>query len=267
MKYLILLVFIVPVSVLGNITCPDGTKCEDGGTCCPMEEGGYGCCKYSNAVCCSDDQCCPATTICIAIFHTCVGIAPGSNGPQLLLTPSRPKTRALSAGKPKEIPCPGAWGSCPDNTTCCPTGCCLEPDAVCCADGKHCCPKGFSCDIKRQKCVTNSSFKKRIHKKKMINIEIQSSLQTKTLSTAYSVSTGLRNVVCPGGEYFCADMNTCCLSKTGDWKCCPLLQASCCEDGEHCCPAGTTCSKGGRFCTVTSNSNRTSKKSPSLPFL
>jgi hypothetical protein len=40
---------------------------------------------------------------------------------------------------------------------------------------------------------------------------------------------------------------TCCQLSTGDWGCCPLENAVCCEDHLHCCPQGYTCDvKDGR---------------------
>jgi hypothetical protein len=43
-----------------DVNCADGSQCNDGSTCCQLQSGGYGCCPYVNAVCCSDKQsCCP----------------------------------------------------------------------------------------------------------------------------------------------------------------------------------------------------------------
>ncbi len=40
--------------------CPDYTYCPSGDSCCKLYTGGYGCCPYSKAVCCSDgEHCCP----------------------------------------------------------------------------------------------------------------------------------------------------------------------------------------------------------------
>jgi len=42
-----------------DVTCPDGSPCDDGTTCCQMVSG-FGCCPYENATCCSDQEhCCP----------------------------------------------------------------------------------------------------------------------------------------------------------------------------------------------------------------
>lgn len=41
--------------------CPDHQKtCRKGQTCCDDKQGGFGCCPYENATCCSDGlHCCP----------------------------------------------------------------------------------------------------------------------------------------------------------------------------------------------------------------
>ena len=42
------------------VTCPDGSYCLSGETCCPSINRGYDCCPLSRANCCSDDlYCCP----------------------------------------------------------------------------------------------------------------------------------------------------------------------------------------------------------------
>ena len=46
------------------------------------------------------------------------------------------------------------------------------------------------------------------------------------------------NAACPGGSSECPDQTTCCQLSSGDWGCCPLPNAVCCEDHLHCCPEG-----------------------------
>uniref|UniRef100_A0A8B9ZHA0 Granulin precursor n=1 Tax=Anas platyrhynchos TaxID=8839 RepID=A0A8B9ZHA0_ANAPL len=46
---------------------------------------------------------------------------------------------------------------------------------------------------------------------------------------------------CPDGTSECPSNATCCVTPDGSWGCCPMPQASCCEDKVHCCPHGTTC--------------------------
>ena len=58
-----------------NMVCPDGSQCPDSGfTCCELSSGGYGCCPFPRAVCCSDDlHCCPEGTTCDVASGTCNG--------------------------------------------------------------------------------------------------------------------------------------------------------------------------------------------------
>ncbi|VDM57032.1 unnamed protein product [Angiostrongylus costaricensis] len=44
----------------------------------------------------------------------------------------------------------------------------------------------------------------------------------------------------------------------GNWGCCPLLQAVCCEDYVHCCPSGSLCDTEGMQCSGTSPLRRKS---------
>lgn len=54
-------------------------------------------------------------------------------------------------------------------------------------------------------------------------------------------------IVCPDGKKKCANDDTCCPSGL-KYKCCPLLHAVCCNDGEHCCPENTVCDLKRRRC-------------------
>nr|XP_055038811.1 granulin b isoform X1 [Misgurnus anguillicaudatus]XP_055038812.1 granulin b isoform X1 [Misgurnus anguillicaudatus]XP_055038813.1 granulin b isoform X1 [Misgurnus anguillicaudatus] len=57
------------------------------------------------------------------------------------------------------------------------------------------------------------------------------------LCVCLNVCTAL---VCPDGGV-CADGNTCCLTLSGGYGCCPLPNAECCSDHLHCCYEGTLC--------------------------
>ena len=58
-----------------NLVCPDGSLCPDSGfTCCQLSSGGYGCCPFPHAVCCSDhEHCCPEGTTCDVASGSCNG--------------------------------------------------------------------------------------------------------------------------------------------------------------------------------------------------
>ena len=49
-----------------SVVCPGGEEqCPNGYTCCPITNGKYGCCPFSNAVCCADKKhCCPSGFSC-----------------------------------------------------------------------------------------------------------------------------------------------------------------------------------------------------------
>uniref|UniRef100_A0A671NKX0 Granulins domain-containing protein n=1 Tax=Sinocyclocheilus anshuiensis TaxID=1608454 RepID=A0A671NKX0_9TELE len=53
----------------------------------------------------------------------------------------------------------------------------------------------------------------------------------------------------------CASGSTCCKLPTGQWGCCPLVKAVCCEDHEHCCPQGYTCNLEFGTCVKPSGSH------------
>jgi hypothetical protein len=54
--------------------------------------------------------------------------------------------------------------------------------------------------------------------------------------------------VCPDQSSLCPLGNTCCLRASGEYGCCPDLNAVCCSDGEHCCPEGNTCDLSNGKC-------------------
>ncbi|XP_044037303.1 granulin a isoform X2 [Siniperca chuatsi] len=48
-----------------DVQCDEQTSCKDGQTCCRMSATTWGCCPYTNAVCCSDMMyCCPTGYTC-----------------------------------------------------------------------------------------------------------------------------------------------------------------------------------------------------------
>ena len=61
-------------------------------------------------------------------------------------------------------------------------------------------------------------------------------------------ATSKRNVNCGDGEMYCMDGQTCCLSYSGGFGCCPVPNAICCNNGVHCCPQGYICDYGSGGC-------------------
>lgn len=53
-----------------------------------------------------------------------------------------------------------------------------------------------------------------------------------SLSYARSVD----DVLCPDNETSCKITQTCCITTDGEYGCCPIPDAICCDDKIHCCP-------------------------------
>ncbi|KAL6094400.1 grn [Pungitius sinensis] len=202
---------------VGSVSCPGGqSSCPDGSTCCLLPGGDYGCCPYSQAMCCSDHlHCCPSNTICDLVHGVC------KDGEALF-----PLLKKIAA-VPNDVKCPDETSVCPDRTTCCQMadgsyGCCPLPNAVCCSDHVHCCPEGTRCDVAHGTCLS-------------------------TVTTLVEVQNKVSAVPC-NDSVACADGNTCCKLAEGGWACCPLPQAVCCEDHLHCCPHATVCNLQAETC-------------------
>lgn len=121
-----------------------------------------------------------------------------------------PRTLSHRLGSPCQV-----LAHCPTGYSCLltvsgTTSCCPFPEAVSCGDGRHCCPQGFHCSADGKSCFKQSD-------------------------------KPLGAVQCPGSQFECPESSTCCIMADGSWGCCPMLQASCCEDRLHCCPHGAIC--------------------------
>ena len=236
-----------------DIKCPGNYSCADGDTCCPYKE----CCPHPDATCCSDGiHCCPSGYTCNYAAGTCV------KG-----TTAEVFTLLKHVKNVKDITCPGGSESCPDGDTCCPNsqgyGCCPLPDANCCSDGVHCCPSGYTCDLAAGTCL-KSSLDCDKATGNCPDGAIVKTIDSPELMKAREhtdVESDVKNVICPGGEYYCPDGNTCCPNNSGGYGCCPLPNAVCCSDGVHCCPSGQTCGDG--YCQKSSLSGLEDR----IPFL
>ncbi|KAL2101370.1 hypothetical protein ACEWY4_003131 [Coilia grayii] len=211
-----------------NVTCDTEHACPDGSTCCKTAEGEWACCPLPEAVCCDDHKhCCPKGTTCDVAHDTCQS----AQGPVPMLT----KLPALALPpKPNNVTC-DTEHACPDGSTCCKTAegewaCCPLPEAVCCDDHKHCCPKGTTCDVAHDTCQS-----------------AQGPVPMLTKLPALALPPKPNNVTCDS-EHYCPDGSTCCKTAEGEWACCPLPEAVCCEDHKHCCPKGTTCDEAHDTC-------------------
>ncbi|XP_039644440.1 granulin b isoform X3 [Perca fluviatilis] len=233
------------------VTCPGGkSSCPESFTCCLLTSGDYGCCPYTEAMCCSDHiHCCPSDTICDLEHGICKS---GDTSVPLL---------KKIAAVPNDVDCPDKKSACPDETTCCQMtngtyGCCPMPNAVCCSDHAHCCPEGTECDLSHSTCVSARGENTMTPKISAVATEL------------VAVQSKVGEVPC-NDSAACADGNTCCKSPVGEWACCPLPKAVCCEDHLHCCPHGTTCNLAASTCDDPSGSTVMPwlSKVPAFPLL
>ena len=208
------------------VKCEDGSVCPGTETCCKLASGGYGCCPYEEAVCCSDGlHCCPHRTKCDVRSGTCI---PGYD-----MQPHSVKLLTLSL-----VTCPDEFSLCPDNWTCCKLpsggyGCCQYKNATCCEDHLHCCPSGFKCVDKSQQCSSSGVLYPM--KAKLPSLRNKNGMGVKCDKFGS----------CPTGY-------TCCKTSSGRYGCCPFVNATCCQDMLHCCPQGTTCDLASLTCQASS---------------
>ena len=238
---------------LESVTCPDGSACPSGNTCCSVGGDRYGCCPQENAVCCSDDKhCCPSGYTCETADGKC---AKGDlTIPFLKKQPSIPRVKSE---KLESVKCPDGQSSCPSGNTCCKTSsgqyaCCPVKDAVCCGDEVHCCPEGYTCDVADGKCMKSSPSMN-----SMIDIIVEYR-PTNKLNQPESV-------VCPDGNSECPTGTTCCKISSSEYGCCPQPKAVCCSDNKHCCPQGYTCDTSDGTCSRGDITTPLLKKQPAMP--
>ncbi|XP_030076397.1 progranulin isoform X4 [Microcaecilia unicolor] len=212
-----------------DVQCDDEASCADGQTCCKSASGEWACCPLPQAVCCSDHiHCCPTSYTCNTAAGTCEQNA--------LSIPWSAKTLAqVKTTNSKDVKCDDET-SCADGQTCCRTaegewGCCPLPEAVCCSDHVHCCPKDYTCNTAAETCEQSP-------------VSIPWSAKTPLQGREILIN---KDVKCDD-ETSCADGQTCCRAASGEWACCPLLEAVCCSDHVHCCPAGYTCNTSAGSC-------------------
>lgn len=99
--------------------------------------------------------------------------------------------------------------------------CCPIKDASCCSTGDFCCPNGFKCDIDNGRCIKDSLY-------------IPFHLRMSEIKQ-------LENNICPDGDSECPSGSTCCDLGDGEYGCCGVEDAICCDDHVSCCPQGYTC--------------------------
>ncbi|XP_043089783.1 granulin a isoform X3 [Puntigrus tetrazona] len=249
-------------SVHSGVPCNDTAACPDGSTCCKTKEGEWACCPLPQAVCCDDFiHCCPHDTTC----NTAAGSCDDALGSQLWFEKLPVKTISSQDGAVtqvtsvhSDVPC-NDTAACPDGSTCCKTkeggwACCPLPQAVCCDDFIHCCPHDTTCNTAAGSCDDSSGSQLWFEK-----------LPVKTISSQVGAVTQVTSVhsdVPCNDTAACPDGSTCCKTKEGEWACCPLPQAVCCDDFIHCCPHDTTCNTAAGSCDDSSGSQLWFEKLP-----
>ncbi|KAM5272781.1 progranulin [Ctenodactylus gundi] len=221
----------LPAHTVQEVKCDMEVSCPDGYTCCRLQTGAWGCCPFTQAVCCEDHlHCCPEGYKCYTEKGTCeqgtVQVPWVKKIPAHL---SWPGPQALQ----NDVLCDD-FTSCPPSNNCCwlssgEWGCCPLAEGVCCSDHKHCCPQGYTCMAEGQCQMGN---------KRVAGLEKMPARHT-SLSPLGDISCDQHT--CPVGQ-------TCCPSLSEGWACCQLPHAVCCEDRQHCCPAGYTCNVKARSC-------------------
>nr|CAH8867609.1 unnamed protein product [Trichobilharzia regenti] len=243
--------------IIKDIICPDGNfSCPSNTTCCQVTEGGWGCCPFPRAVCCSDRiHCCPEKTVCDLEEETCLD----ESGD------------IVAAMEPKSVPnnnnndntlhslitiCSDKKSACIGGT-CCPgvddqsSLCCPHENAVCCGDGKHCCPEGTVCDPTVGGCKPQEMQPPKPSSLSLFKKITALSVNSKGVHDDNDVDeSSVSNVfsqLCPGGKSMCPDTSTCCkLSQGGGYACCPTRNGICCTGQNTCCPHGSRCLANGK---------------------
>ncbi|XP_056309545.1 granulin a isoform X2 [Danio aesculapii] len=232
----------------GKVNCNATHGCPESSTCCKNIAGEWGCCPFSQAVCCGDGfHCCPQGTSCDFVTLTCK--SNGTSVPMSVLIPASAKEEQkkheevkVTVGKyDNRVPC-DAQTSCPEYTTCCliaktnKWGCCPLPNAVCCTDGEHCCPAHYKCNMSSVSCIKGD-----------VVIPWYNKIAAES-TPAPRLDLGA--VKCDEQSSCSAD-STCCLLSKGETGCCPFPEAVCCPDQKHCCPEGYKCDLHRRSCVKT----------------
>ena len=226
---------------VSQVECPGGkTMCPNGYTCCAKDKGEYGCCPFAEAVCCDDKiHCCPSGYTCDPKKAMCTKSMVTVSVPWSEKVPAKPV-----GSQDTDIVCPGGKTTCQAGSTCCQMasgeyGCCPYDQAVCCSDKLHCCPSGTTCDVAHAKCnsVSNSL-----------------SISWEDVKRPGKMTTGkLSAIKCKDGTE-CPWGSTCCMLDSGKYGCCPMANATCCDDHIHCCPEGYKCDSKNSSCTKAGSS-------------
>lgn len=221
-------------------TCPDDTCCAKGQTCCPKEDGSFGCCQLENGVCCKDG-CCHEGYTCDDQTFACVK----KQGPGSAVVRYEQSKVEGHCGPGKRA-CPDR-SCCSNGYECCALGdgffgCCPFTNGVCCVDGAGCCPSNHRCDVPKNECVriadpsapgASSSDEGRV------------SMKSTPRNTPQRSAVG--EVTCPN-DMVCQYPGTCCEGPNGSFGCCDFVNGTCCGGGLGCCPSDFECDISSSSC-------------------
>ncbi|XP_056608956.1 granulin a isoform X1 [Triplophysa dalaica] len=218
------------VTLVACLQCPSDDGCEAGQTCCQAPNGDVSCCPYHHGECCEDHlHCCPEGMMCQVMESVCQNAThslPWVERMEVEQT-SLPKSFRMIPSLPaseSEITClDGSY--CPAEFSCLlmstSYGCCPVAQGIVCWDGKHCCPKGHECSADSSSCVKHKADE---------------------------------TVLCGDGNSECPVDTTCCETEVdGQWACCPMPKAVCCDDKVHCCPEDSICDVQSSKCLSSTN--------------
>ncbi|CAF1075057.1 unnamed protein product, partial [Didymodactylos carnosus] len=223
----LVLLFIGIGQAFNPLNCPTNVTCVEHQTCCLTNQGLWACCPLEDAICCNDGQtCCQKGEKCSSGGNCTKKIVQEENN-QITIVETTGFNLIPHSLTPKSVQCPDGQSFCPDGQTCCQLssgqyGCCPLHDH------EHCCPHGYTCDTEHSRCLKKSLTSWFLKSAKFNFIKRHSSLND-------------NSVTCPDGQSSCPDGQTCCQLSTGQYGCCPLPDAVCCNDHLHCCPHGYTC--------------------------
>ncbi|XP_037508629.1 progranulin [Rhipicephalus sanguineus] len=203
--------------VASQKTCPDGSLCDTGDTCCKLRSGKYSCCPLPNAVCCEDQEhCCPSRYRCDNETDACKPSAhvEALRSQALSNTNEQPRNDYVQCSLSDNAVCPAGHTCCMTTPTKKTTNysCCPFRNAVCCADGKHCCPAQSTCQPTTGRCSYDDAAEapeKATHEtipttsRKAVPAECRDEVCTTSFS---------RNTIrtCPPGYYQCSNPVYCC---------------------------------------------------------
>ncbi|XP_067238020.1 granulin a isoform X2 [Chanodichthys erythropterus] len=229
-KMLRLTVALALVTLVACSQCPNNEECAAGQSCCQDPTGEFSCCPFHHGECCEDHiHCCPEGMLCNVLDFRCVNAT--HTLPLVERIPAKqsdfPKSFRMIPSLPAsedDITCPDG-SFCPAEFSCLlmasSYGCCPVAQGLVCSDGKHCCPKGHECSADSSSCVKQKE-------------------QVETF-------------ICGDGKSECPVDTTCCETEDGQWACCPMPKAVCCDDKIHCCPEDSVCDVESSKCMSSTN--------------